>query len=538
MARPTHQFSQTKRAEIPRSSFDLSHGLKTAMDAGYLVPILSLEVLPGDTINCKASLFGRLATPIKPILDNLWLETFFFFTPYRQIWEHWVNLNGESPTPLDSTDYVVPVLAGPHITVEGGALDYMGIPPGTDLSQVKVNAMPFRCITWIYANWFRDQNIIDLPALQTDDGPDPVDGNGYEILYRRRKRRDYLTSVLPWPQKSQPIMVPLGETAPVIGIGMPSNTSIGGVSPSLVDSEQRGVVYANAIGAVSGSPTIYFKGTSAGTEADDLLDIYADLSQAEGISINDLRESFQIQRLFERDARGGTRYPEILKSHFGVTDPSMLVHQRPLFLGGGSSMININPVQQTSGSPDETNYTPTPQGNLAAYGTVSGRNHGFTQSFTEHGHIIGFANIRADLTYQQGLERYWSRQTRFDFYWSALSHLGEQAVLNKEIYISNDPLVDDEPFGYIPRYDEYRYKQSQITGIFRSSATASLDVWHLAQDFASLPVLNQAFIEDNPPIDRVIATVDEPHMLLDVYFKIRAARPLPLYATPGLIDHF
>ena len=271
--------------------------------------------------------------------------------------------------------------------------------------------------------------------------------------------------------------------------------------------------------------------------------LYADLSEATSITINQLRESFQIQKLLERDARGGTRYPEILQSHFRVTDPGLLVHQRPVFLGGGSSRINISPVQQTApsvidGSGGGEVIAETPQGNLAGFGTVSGNNHGFTASFTEHGHIIGLVNVRADLTYQQGIERYWNRTTRFDFYWPALSHLGEQAVRNAEIFVSNDPDTDGATFGYMPRYDEYRFKQSQITGLFRSAADDSLDVWHLAQDFENLPGLNQSFIEDNPPIDRVVAVPSEPDLLLDVYFKIRAARPLPLYATPGLIDHF
>ncbi len=264
--------------------------------------------------------------------------------------------------------------------------------------------------------------------------------------------------------------------------------------------------------------------------------LYANLAEATGISINDLRESIQIQRLLERDARGGTRYPEILKSHFQVSDPGLLVHQRPLFLGGGSTQININPVSQTT----PTNIVPdiTPQGNLAAYATVSGAGHGFTSSFTEHGYITGLVNVRADLTYQQGLERYWSRQTRFDFYWPALSHLGEQAVQNKEVFVSNTPAIDDATFAYMPRYDEYRFKQSQITGLMRSDAAATLDVWHLAQDFAALPALNEAFITDAVPMDRVLAVPSEPDFLLDVYFKIKAARPLPLYGTPGLMDHF
>jgi len=500
----------------------LSHGLKTTFDAGYLVPILSLEVLPGDTINCRAAMFGRLATPLKPILDNLHLETFFFFTPYRQIWDNWQKFHGEQANPGDSIDYEVPLITPPTGGWTSLSLgDYLGIPIGIESS---VSALPFRVYNHIYNNWFRDQNIINSLSRPFGDGPD---SNVNYHVRRRRKRRDYLTSVLPWPQKGPEVIIGLADSAPVISSG---------------DGQPTFQVSANTdlhmIGTVSTANASFSTAPNAtGPALWDDPKLQADLSGATGVSINDLRESFQIQRLLERDARGGTRYPEILRSHFGVTDPMMLVHQRPLYLGGGSTMINITPVQQNSGSPSETNYTETPQGNLAAFGTVSAVNHGFTYSATEHGHIIGLVNVRADLTYQQGLERYWSRQTRFDFYYPALAHLGEQAVLNKEIYLQGTT-EDDEVFGYIPRWDEYRFKQSQITGLFRSSADASLDVWHLAQDFATLPVLNQAFIEEKPPIDRVVAVPSEPDILLDVYFKIRAARPLPLYGTPGLIDHF
>jgi len=502
----------------------LSHGLKTTFDAGYLVPILSLEVLPGDTINCRAAMYGRLATPIKPILDNLHLETFFFFTPYRQVWENWTKFHGEQANPGDSTDYVVPQMVSPASTgwELGGIADHLGIPPG--IPNLSTSAFPVRIYNHIFNNWFRDQNICVQRSVPTDDGPDTW---AALPLSRRRKRRDYLTSVLPWPQKGPEVIIGLADYAPIVSSGDGQPTFQVSASPNL-----------QLLGTISTANASFSTPPNAtGPAVWDDPKLQADLSGATGVSINDLRESFQIQRLLERDARGGTRYPEILRSHFGVTDPMMLVHQRPLYLGGGSTMINITPVQQTSGSPAETGYTETVQGNLAAYGTVSASGHGFTYSATEHGHIIGLVNVRADITYQQGLERYWSRQTRFDFYYPALAHLGEQAVLNKEIY-AQGTAVDDDVFGYIPRWDEYRFKQSQITGLFRSSASASLDVWHLAQDFATLPVLNQAFIEENPPIDRVVAVPSEPDLLLDVYFKIRAARPLPLFGTPGLIDHF
>jgi len=528
--RPTHQFSQTKTAEIPRSSFDLSHGLKTTIEkGGHLVPILSLEVLPGDTINCRASLFGRLATPIKPILDNLYLETFFFFTPYRQLWDNWEKFNGEQIQPGDSTDFVIPIMdrgPGGGVLLEGTVGDYLGLPPGLDPDIVKVSAFPFRAYNKIWNFWFRDENLMTAVTENTDDGPDPLNNNNN--LRFRRKRRDYLTSCLPWPQKGEEVILPIGDRAEVFA---DADLYTAGDIVQISDSANP---LTDTVSMQQTGPSIDWS-TAGPTGFPGHL--YADLQGATGISINDFRESFQIQKLFERDARGGTRYPEILMSHFRVSDPGLLVQQRPLFLGGGSSQINISPVAQTTDQL-EAAAGDTPQGNLAAYGTVSGTGHGFTASFTEHGHIIGLVNLRADITYQQGIERYWSRQTRFDFYWPALSHIGEQAVLNKEIFINNDVLEDDKVFGYMPRYDEYRFKQSQITSIFRSSAEASLDVWHLAQDFAVQPVLNQTFISDTPPIDRVIAVPDEPVLLLDVFFKIRAARPLPLYATPGLIDHF
>ena len=403
MARPTHQFSQTKRADIPRSSFDLSHGLKTTFDGGLLVPILSLEVLPGDTINCRASLFGRLATPIKPILDNLYLETFFFFTPYRQVWSNWVKFNGEQTTPGDSIDFVIPKLQSASPVEENSTGDYMGLPLGLIPSDSDVSALPFRCYNKIYNFWFRDENLVDPLPENDDDGPESI--NNF-VIRRRRKRRDYLTSALPWPQKGSEVIVPIGDTAPVIGLGILNTTN-----PTLAAqtvNETPNPVEANYQWAVSGAELI--------AEVDSQNDpawpkIFADLSQATSISINQLRESFQIQKLLERDARGGTRYPEILKSHFQVSDPALLVHQRPLFLGGGSTQINITPVAQTT---DEiTPGSGTFQGNLAAYGTVSASGHGFTASFTEHGHIIGLVNVRADLTYQQGLERYWSRKKAF-----------------------------------------------------------------------------------------------------------------------------
>lgn len=519
----THAQNQVPRANIPRSSFDLSHGYKTTFDAGFLVPFVTLECYPGDTINLRAHAFARLATPIKPVMDNMFMETFFFSVPVRQVWTNWPQFNGEQENPGDSTDFLVPTITTAAGITEGSVYDYMGIPPG--IAGLTFNALLLRADAHIYRQWFRDQNLIDSPPLNVGDGPD---AEGDYTLRRRRKRMDYFSGALPFPQKGDPVQIPLGGEADV-KTNLPAAAGIFVREQNAIPVETRHVMFSDGT-----SGNITFQSASNGQTT-----LIADLTTATGVTINDLRQSVQIQKLLERDARGGTRFPEILKSHFGVTDPMMLVLQRPLFLGGGSTRININPVAQTTDTL-ETAAGDTPQGNLAGFGTASFSGHGFTHSFTEHSFVIGYVNVRADLTYQQGLERHWSRQTRFDFMWPAFVGLGEQALLNKEIFAQGTAggTADDEVFGYQERFAELRYKPSLITGAFRSSAAAPLDVWHLSQDFATLPSLNESFIEDNPPIDRVIAVPAEPHFLFDSYINIRAARALPLYGTPGLLDHF
>ncbi len=527
----THKFSEVPRAEIPRSRFDRSHGFKTTFDGGYLVPFFWDEALPGDTFSVKATGFARLATPIFPVMDNMFMETFYFAVPYRLLWANWQKFNGEQTDPGDSIDFTIPQMVSTASTgyANESLHDYLGFP--TKIPDLSHSSLFHRAYNLIYNEWFRDQNLQDSIVVDTDDGPDsPTD----YVLLRRGERHDYFTSALPWPQKGDSVDLPLGTTAPVTGLGKVNTTDNTAGALAVYETDESNPTYAE-----------HTKNTNTGANyewAMELRDesglfypnVHADLSSATAATINQLRQAFQIQKLLERDARGGTRYTEIVKAHFGVTSPDARL-QRPEYLGGGSTPINISPIAQTS-STDVT----TPQGNLAAMGTAVLSNHGFTKSFTEHCVVIGLVNARADLNYQQGLNRMHSRLTRYDFYWPALAMIGEQAILNKEIYAqgSGDAQADAATFGYQERFAEYRYKPSVITGKFRSNDAATLDAWHLAQDFSALPTLNTTFIQDTPPIDRVIAVNTEPHFLFDAYVNFQCARPMPLYGVPGLIDHF
>jgi hypothetical protein len=524
-----HQFTMIPKADIPRSSFDCQSTHKTTFDAGYLVPVYVDEMLPGDTFRLNMTAFARLATPIYPVMDNMYLDSFFFFVPNRLIWDNWQKFMGQQANPDSSISYVVPQQVSPAGGYAIGSLqDYMGLPT---VGQVSNTGTVSHCAFWpraynlIWNEWFRDENLQNSVTVDTGDGPDTV--TNYTLL-RRGKRKDYFTSALPWPQKGASVTLPLGTTAPIA------------VNDSLGDATKKYLTINNNVGVAKGlyrstsDDGIYANSSAAAGTA---VSLYADLSAATAATINQLRQSFQIQKLLERDARGGTRYTEIIRAHFGVISPDARL-QRPEYIGGGSTAININPIAQTSGT--NASGTSTPMGTLAAMGTALAHNHGFTYSATEHGVILGLVSVRADLTYQQGLARMWSRSTRYDFYFPAFATLGEQAVLNKEIYVRGDG-NDDGVFGYQERWAEYRYYPSRISSLFRSTAAGTIDAWHLAQKFTSLPTLNTTFIQDTPPVSRVVAvgaSANGQQFIFDSFFDCKKARPMPMYSVPGLIDHF
>lgn len=566
-----HRFSDAPAMYMKRSKFDRSHVYKTTFDSGKLIPVFVDEVLPGDTTRMSVNYFARLATPIKPIMDNIYLDWFFFFVPNRLVWEHWQNFCFEREDPDDNTDYVIPTITGTGNSDNayiGSLWDYFGLPVNTPGSLSDISALPFRGVYLIWNEWFRDENLQKSIKIQKGDTnevlnsaraseqPSWVFASGTSIVPGlacppRGKRHDYFTSALPWTQKGPGVSIGLAGTATLVD---PSPVSGYFIQQG---DDRLGAAQLNENGDVghvfngTGSLTYQRGGRSTaivGHAAPDSLSsvtatavpgsswfsnsTYADLDSSSIFTINSLRTAFQMQKFYERLARGGSRYTEVLRSFFGVVSPDARL-QRPEFLGSFTKMVNVNPIAQTSAT-DNT----SPQGNLSAYGVTAAKFHGFTKSFVEHGYIIGFVCARADLTYQQGINKMWLRSTVYDFYWPTFAHLGEQAIELREIYAQGSE-ADTTVFGYQERYAEYRYKPSQITGKFRSSVVnGSLDKWHLSQFFSNAPTLNEEFITENPPIDRIIAVPSEPEFLLDVGFRYTTVRPMPMFGTPGLVDHF
>ena len=520
------RFATAPGVTIPRSVFGRSHGYKTTLDAGWLVPVFVDEGLPGDTWSMAAASFCRMATPLTPFMDNLTLDVHFFSVPNRLIWDNWKFFMGEEEKPGDNETFTYEV---PQIQVlpagysPGSVFDYMGLP--LDHLGLEHSVLPLRAYNLIWNEWYRAQDIQESVQVPTGDGPD---NPATYTLLRRNKRHDYFTSALPFAQKGSPVQIPLGDEAPVIGDPNSSQVPVFNVGPT------GGALEASGGGV---NPDVRINADGSQDAGQDLVwndpNLVADLSQAESVTVNQLRNAVQIQRLMERDARSGTRYTEVLRAHFGVTSPDAR-QQRPEYLGGMSGRINVHPVATTA----ETEEGVT--GELSAFATSGHVGERWHHTFTEHCTVIGLASIRADLSYQEGLERQWSRKTKYDFYWPALAHLGEQAIRNKELYAVGAilPEQDEATFGYQERWAEYRYKPAKITGAFRSDHPQSLDVWHLGQDFASVPGLNPAFLEENPPVDRVIAVTNEPQFLLDLFFDFKCARCMPTYSVPGLLDHF
>lgn len=540
--------------DISRSKFNRNHSLKTSFNVGDVVPFYVDEVLPGDTFQLKTSLVARMQTLITPMMDNIYLDTYFFFVPNRLTWNHWKEFNGENTQSAwyPSVEYSVPQLTAPATSgwSIGTLADYFGIPTG--VAGLSVNALPFRAYALIMNEWFRDENLSDPLSVPVDDATVVGVNTGNYITdvakgglpFKAAKYHDYFTSCLPAPQKGPDVTLPVSvpQNLPVVPLSATVSSSLLGEKyhavnyngdPFTADGIMKPIVFG---GLSDGGKQGETGGLSTGSTGFPVINNLWAVQSGDPVAatINQLRMAFQIQKLYERDARGGTRYIEILKSHFGVTSPDARL-QRPEYLGGNRIPININQVVQSSATAAEG----TPLGDTAAFSLTTDTHGDFIKSFVEHGFIIGVMVARYDHTYQQGLERFWSRKDRFDYYWPVFANIGEQAVLNKEIYAQGNE-KDDEVFGYQEAWADYRYKPSRVTGEMRSSAPTSLDVWHLADEYTQLPTLSDSWIrEDKSNVDRVLAVTSSVsnQMFADIYVQCEATRPMPVYSIPGLIDH-
>ena len=534
-----YDMSKAPTMQAPRASFDRSHGYKTTIDFDYIYPVYYDEVYPGDTFRMNSHIFGRLATPIHPVMDNMFLDIHFFYVPMRQLWDNARKFFGEQIDPGDSIDFTIPKISAPSSTgyAELSLPDYFGLP--TKVPDYEWNALYARAYCHIYNEWYRDQNLVDSVTWSTADGPDTTTDL---TIQKRGKRHDYFTGSLVSPQKNVDgaIDLPLGTSAPITGIGKTNTLASPGTARTVRETDPDGNTnYADAFGPADfglNVNNIWFQEDPNNT---DQLNIRADLTNATAATILQLRQSMAIQALLELDARAGTRYAEIVYSIFGVDMVDMTY--RPEFLGGGSTPINVRQVASTYD--DGTNNS---KGELGGYGTAMLDNAGFTKSFTEHGIVLGLITARADLTYQQGLDKLMKRSTRYDYLYPILQNVGDQAITVDELYCQ-DPATDtgatgtpdnERVFGYQERYAELKYKPSRITGLFRSNATQSLESWHLSEEFGSLPGFNQTFIEQNTPVDRAIVTQTEPHLIVDGYFQLNCARPMQVYSIPGMGTRF
>ena len=525
-----NQFAMVTRPDVPRSSFKVQQRHLTTFDAGYLIPIFVTEMLPGDTFNLRHTIFCRMSTPIYPVMDNLYLDTFYFAIPLRLLWTNFKKMMGEQANPSDSIAFTTPQQVSPAGGYAVGSLqDYLGLPttPMLGANTKSHSAFATRAYNFTWNEHFRDENLQNSITFDTGDGPDATPSVNY-VLRRRGKRKDYFTASLPWPQKGNSgVSVGLAGTAPVRGLGMAAAANYG-YAGTARETPNLTPTYAAASPVDITGNRLYVEMGQSGYP-----NIRTDLSAASGVLINDLRRAIMIQELLELDARGGTRYTEIVQAHFGVMSPDSRL-QRPEYLGGGSKMINVSPVAQT-GQTGLTGGT-TPLGTLGAIGTVVDHGNGFVYSATEHMIILGLAAVRADLTYQQGIHRMWTRQTRYDYYWPSLAHLGEKAVRMDEIYCDGSA-QDTAVWGYQEAWSEYRYLPSRVSSLFRSTASGTIDGWHLAQKFTSAPTLNDTFIQDTPPLSRVLAvgaSANGQQFIADMMFDVTMARPMPMYSVPQI----